>query len=181
MTQATTLLVRSRGDALRFREPLVAAIHTLDPDLPVYRIRTLGQMIDERQADTWIVGGLMAGVGTLALLLAMIGLHGLVAYTVSQRTREVGIRISLGATRRDVLGLFTRDVFRFAGAGVVVGLLLAAAVAAVLRAVVFEVEMLDLGAFAAVGGILLAVALLAGTLTARRATRVDPMVALRAD
>jgi predicted permease len=181
INQATTVLTRTRGEALRFRDPLVAAIHAIDPDLPVYRIRTLGQMIDEKQAENWIVSGLMVGVGALALLLAIVGLHGLVAYTVAQRTREVGIRISLGASRGDILQLFSRDVLRFAGAGIAVGLVLAAGVAAILRAIVFEVNMLDAVSFAMVGGLLLGVALLAGTLTARRATRVDPMVALRSD
>ena len=176
-----TILARTRGDARRFRDPLVAAIHAVDPDLPVYRIRTLGEMIDEQQEDRWIVSGLMVGVGALALLLATIGLHGLVAFTVAQRTREVGIRMSLGASKRDVLGLFTGALLRYAGAGVAVGLVLALGVAWTLRAILFEVDMLDAIAFAAVGGLLLAVALLAGALTARRATQVDPMVALRAD
>jgi putative ABC transport system permease protein len=87
----------------------------------------------------------------------------------------------LGASRGDILQLFSRDVLRFAGAGIAVGLVLAAGVAAILRAIVFEVNMLDAVSFAMVGGLLLGVALLAGTLTARRATRVDPMVALRSD
>ena len=181
ISRTTTLLVRTRGEALAFRDPLVAAVHAVDADLPVYRIRTLGEIIDDYWSDGWIAAGLMVGVGGLALLLAMIGLHGLVAYTVTQRTREVGIRISLGASRAEILRLFGTEVLRFAGTGIAVGLVLAAGVAAVLRSLIAEVAPVDGAVFAAVGGMLLAVALAASYLPARRATRVDPMAALRAE
>jgi putative ABC transport system permease protein len=176
-----TLLARGRGDALALVRPLRDAIGAVDPDLPVYRVRTLGQMLDERWSDGWVIGGLMVAVGALALLLALIGLHGVVAYTVEQRTREVGIRVALGASRREVLRLFAIGVLRVAGVGIGAGLLLAAGLAALMGSLVAGLRTLDVVSFVAVATILLAVTLLASYFPARRALRVDAMVALRAE
>jgi predicted permease len=177
----TGLLVRSRGDRAGLARELREQVHAIDPNLPVLRVRTLGQMIDERYAEGWLAGGLMVVFGALAFILALIGLHGVVAYTVVQRTREVGIRISLGATQGQILGLFGRDVLRVASAGLGVGVVLAAGIVAMLSAMMADLKPTDTLTFAGIACLLLAVTLLASYFPARRATKVDPMVALRTE
>jgi putative ABC transport system permease protein len=176
-----TLLARTRGPSVGLAGALRSEIHAMDPDLPVFSVRTLGQIIDQQRSGGWLAGGLMVVFGGLAFALSLIGLHGVVAYTVVRRTREVGIRISLGASRRQILELFGAYVLRLAAMGLAVGLLLAAGLARVLSAMVSELRPADVLAFSVVALLLLVVTLFAAYLPARRATRVDPMVALRSE
>jgi ABC-type antimicrobial peptide transport system permease subunit len=119
--------------------------------------------------------------GMVALGLAVIGLYGVVSFAVTQRTREIGVRLALGAARPAILGLFARDALRMAAGGIAVGVILAAGAAQLLRSMVRGLDPLDAALVAGVAVVLTAVTLLAAYLPARRATRVDPMVALRAE
>jgi putative ABC transport system permease protein len=118
-------------------------------------------------------------IGILGLLIASVGIYGMVSFAVSQRTHEVGVRMAMGARAGDVLGLMLRESMRPVAIGAVVGLAAAAGVSQILVAYLFGLSTLDPITFVGVAGLLMAVALLAGYIPARRATKVDPMTALR--
>ena len=125
-----------------------------------------------------IVTGVLGGVG---LLLAAVGLYGIIAYSVSRRTREIGVRVALGAQRWDVLGMVVREGMRLAGTGVVVGILMAVAATRLIAGLLFNVSPIDGMTFAGMSVLFIAVALLASYLPARRAAATDPLTALRSD
>ena len=125
-----------------------------------------------------IVTGVLGGVG---LLLAAVGLYGIIAYSVSRRTREIGVRVALGAQRWDVLGMVVREGMRLAGTGVVVGVLMAVAATRLIAGLLFNVSPIDGMTFAGMSVLFIAVALLASYLPARRAAATDPLTALRSD
>src|SRR5947207_4098354 len=131
--------------------------------------------LESRQLDAWLLGGFAAA----ALLLAAIGIYGLLAYAVGQRRRELGIRLALGASRGDVMSQVVGDGFRLAATGIVVGVVIALAVTRLLTALLYGVGASDPATFVGVVGLLAIVSLVASYLPARRAARVDPMVALR--
>ena len=177
-----TLLVRSASDPTGLVGPLRELLRELDPDLPVYNVKTMEAHIRES------VFGLMplrmavamaAAQGLLGLLLAVMGLYAVVSYAASQRTHEIGVRMALGARSLDVLRLVVRDGLRLTLTGVVVGLLLAFGVGFGLSRVLYGLEPAPAAVFLGVTALLVAVATLACYLPARRATRIDPMVALR--
>jgi len=175
----TTLHVRTKGDPAAFTPDLRAAVQTLDSNLPLSSVRTLE---DHTGAATFVnrLGGSMLGVfGGLALLLAAVGVYGVVSFGVSQRTREIGIRIALGASRRDIFRLVVGQGTRLALIGISAGLALALGVTHFLEKVLFNVSARDPLTIAGVMVLLAAAALLACYLPARRAAKVDPMVALR--
>ncbi|HEV3279446.1 MAG TPA: ABC transporter permease [Terriglobia bacterium] len=174
-----TLTMRTAGDP----ESLVAAvrqeIHTLDPDLPVYEVQTMDHLVREAAADNrfqMLLFGVFAGVG---LVLAAVGIYGVISYSVTQRTHEIGIRLALGAKRGEVLKLIVSDGMRLALAGAVLGLAGALGLSRFLGGLLYGVKATDPATFAVVFLVLTAVALIACYLPARRATKVDPMVALR--
>ena len=178
-----------RGPALSVRtsasdpENLVAAIsreiHSLDKDLPVTEVSTLKQMIAREVSPYRFNAGLLSLFAALALVLAATGVYGVTAYTVAQRTHEVGIRMALGARKSDVLKLFIREGMKLVLTGVVIGLAGAFALTRVIVSLLFGVSPTDATTFAVVAVGLVLVALLACYLPARRATKVDPLVALR--
>jgi cell division protein FtsX len=179
-----SLVVRTGGNPLGLTRSLRETIHALDGDLPVYGVITL----EEHLARSFFalmplrVGALLAAAqGVIALFLAILGLYTVVSSGVSNRTREIGVRMALGATNRDVLRFVARDGLRLTLVGLVAGLVLALGVAFGLSRVLFGVHALDPVAFPAVTLLLVATATLACWLPARRATKVDPMVALRAE
>jgi predicted permease len=175
----TTLHVRTKGDPAAFAADLRAAVQALDPNLPLFSVRTLE---DHTGAATFVhrLGGSMLGAfGGLALLLAAIGVYGVVSFGVSQRTREIGIRMALGASRRDIFRLVVGQGTRLALIGMSAGLVLALGVTHFLEKVLFNVSARDPLTIGGVMVLLAASALLACYLPARRATKVDPMVALR--
>ncbi len=157
------------------------AVWSVNANLPLADVRTLGDVYNQSMAPTSFTLVMLAIAGAMALLLGVVGLYGVIAYAVSQRTREVGLRLALGATATDIRGLFMRRGLILAGIGVAVGLGAAAAVAPVLRSLLFGVEPLDPIAFAAAPIVLASAAVLASYLPARRAVAVDPAEALRAE
>ena len=141
----------------------------------------MSEVVDGTMAPSSFTGLLLALFATLAVVLAAVGIYGLLSYLVSQRTREFGIRMAIGASQRDVLALVVRKGLLLTGAGVVAGLALALAITRLMRALLFGVGPADIVTFAAVPAILVAVALLASYLPAARATRVSPLLALKSD
>jgi len=175
----TNIHLRTAGDPAMLTALLRAAIRELDPQLPVFGIRTLE---DHTGAATFAqrLGGSLLGVfGALALLLAAVGIYGVVRYSVSQRTREIGIRMALGAQRGNILRMIVMQGARLTAVGLFVGLVAAFFLTQFLATLLLNVSAKDPVTFAAVTLLLAAVALLASYLPARRATRVDPLEALR--
>jgi predicted permease len=173
------LVVRTQGDAATMIAPLRDAIQRFDPEVPVYNVATLADRMHENAAEARSYAILLGLFALLALTLAVVGIYGVISYWVTQRTQEVGIRIALGASRRDVLGLVLGDGLRLTVVGIAAGLLGAFAVTRALQSMLFDVRATDPATFAALAALLLLVGLLACYIPARRATRVDPMVALR--
>jgi len=156
-------------------------VRSLDPRVPLFHVRTLEQQRAGSLALQRMAAALLSGFGALALLLATIGIYGVLAYSVGRRTREVGIRVALGAQVTDVLALVLWQGARLVAAGIILGLAGALAVTRLLRSFLFEVTPLDPLTFAGVIVLLSVVSLVACWLPARRAARTDPMVALRCD
>ena len=153
----------------------------MDSDLPLVNIRTMEDAVRDSMSRTSFTLVMLAVAGAMALLLGLIGIYGVMSYAVSQRTREVGIRIALGAQNGQVRGMFLRQGLILTAVGVVIGLAGAAALTRSMKALLFEVSPLDPVTYAAVPVILMAAAALACYLPSRRATRIDPVEALRAE
>jgi putative ABC transport system permease protein len=174
-----TILVRTANDPRLIAPAARAALQQLDPELPLAGVATMDQLLADslsRSRFTMLLLGIFASV---ALLLAAVGIYGLIAYSVTQRTQELGIRIALGAQRRDVLRLVLAQGTRLTFLGVAIGLFAALALSRLLSTLLFAVSASDPLTFAGVAALLAVVALLACFIPARRATRVDPIVALR--
>ncbi len=155
------------------------AINSVDRDLPLLDVRTQTQQIDATLTEQRMFASLTGGFGVLALLLAGIGIYGIMAYNVSRRTNEIGIRMALGAQARSVLAMILREAWLLAGLGILVGLAAALAVTRLLAAMLFGIKPNDPPTYIAAGLLLLAIALFAGAVPARRAASIDPCEALR--
>jgi putative ABC transport system permease protein len=158
-----------------------AALHEVAPDVPVSGERTMTQRIRDSVAQPRFAADLLLAFGALALLLGAIGTYSLIAYNTERRTRELAVRIALGAGTGDVLWAVVREGATLAAAGVLTGLGLALALSRFLRSMLFEVSASDPATFAVVALVLAGAALLASYLPARRATRLDPMIAIRSE
>ncbi|HEY5906919.1 MAG TPA: ABC transporter permease, partial [Vicinamibacteria bacterium] len=176
-----SLLLRTKGDPASLAAPLRAAVRQADPELPTYAVRTLEEILAERTAQRRLAALLISVFASLALVLAAIGIYGVMSYTVSQRTQEIGVRMALGAERTTILGMVLRQGTSLALLGVGIGLLVAFAIGRVIASMLFETSPGDPPTFSLVPVVLFGVAALACYLPARRATRVDPMVALRCE
>jgi predicted permease len=172
-------VVRTTGDPMGVRAAVEREIRAIDSMIPLTRQRTMEQVVSEsvaRQHFNMVLLSVFAGV---ALLLAAIGIYGLMAYTVQQRTQEIGIRIALGAVRGDLLKLVLAQGMKLALAGIVLGMGLAYAMTRLLASLLFGVKSTDPVTFAGVAMVLIAVALFATFIPARRASTVEPSEALR--
>jgi len=174
-----TLLVRTRGKSVGIAERVRAEVNALDARMPVVDIKTMEEHMKWALWGPRTAATLAATLGLLALLLAAMGIFGVMSYTVAQRTREIGIRIALGAQPRDVLKLVTQKGMTLTLVGICLGLIGSYAVAGVLSSLLYGVSATDVTTFGTVSLLLVAVAFLANYIPARRATKVDPMTALR--
>jgi predicted permease len=174
-----TLVVRTSGEPTALAGAVRAQLHALDPNLPVAEARTLEEQFDLSLLPARVAAYTLGGFGLLALALAAIGVYGVVSYSVAQRTREIGVRVALGAGARDVLRLVLGEGLSVVGLGLALGLALAFAAARLFAGFLYGVGAADPLTFVFVPALLGAIALAAGYLPARRATKVDPMVALR--
>jgi putative ABC transport system permease protein len=173
------LAVRVAGDPMSFAPLIRSAIHALDKNLPVYDVKTMDEQLANATSRLRFSAVLLGVFAALALALAAIGLYGVVAYSVAARTREIGIRLALGAKREDVFKLVIGDGLLLCLAGLLIGIPGALAATRVLSSFLYDTKPNDPIALAAVSLLLIAVALIAAYVPARRAMKVDPMVALR--
>jgi len=174
-----TLAVRGTGDPTRLAGPVRDAIRALDPNLPLAEVRPMAEIVDRSMARTSFTMLLLAIAAVIALVLGAVGVYGVIAYIVSQRTREIGVRMALGARRQDVERMVLRQGLTLAVTGVVLGLAAALAVTRLMGALLFEVSSFDPATFVTVPVVLAAVALLASWVPAQRASRVEPLEAIR--
>jgi ABC-type antimicrobial peptide transport system permease subunit len=175
------VMVRMRGDPAASSERVRAALQTVMPGQTYVTVRPLSEIVDGERRS-WRVGATMfVAFGVLALVVAAVGLYGVVAYSVAQRMQELGVRVALGAQTRDVVRLVVGQGVRFAVAGVTLGALLALVAARWVQPLLFAQSATDVRVFGAVGTVLILVAVAASALPARRATRVDPNTVLRTD
>jgi predicted permease len=178
-TMDTILHLRTTGDPLTMASSVEEVIHQLNPELPVFNVNPLSVTMQLGTLVGRIAATFAASFGFLAMLLATVGIYGVVAYSTRQRTREIGIRMALGAEKGGIYRLALGQGFRLTLAGLVVGTALAVPFTHLLKAQLFGVSETDVLTFACVWLLLAVVALLACHIPARRATRIDPMVALR--
>jgi len=173
--------IRTMEDPAAMSKTIAAAVHAVDPQIALARLRTLDQVKFESLGEDRYTTVLFAGFAVLALLLAAVGIYGLMAFAVSQRTSEIGLRLALGASRVHVIGLILREAALLALIGLAFGLGGSLWVGRTMRSTLYGVGSVDFSVIMAVGVILFATALFASYLPARRAARVDPMAALRTD
>jgi predicted permease len=176
-----SLVVRSNGDPQALADAVRNEVHRLNPGLAVAHVEWMDQIVQESVATPRFAFILIGLFGALAILLAAIGTYGVIAYAVSQRTQEFGLRLALGAQRFDLLRLVLAQGARLVLPGTVLGVLLALSLGRVMRNLIYGVSPTDPLIFASVGLLVLAVAFMASYLPARRAAQADPMVALRAE
>jgi predicted permease len=174
-----TLHVKTETDPRGVAELLRAELKSLDPHLPLYDIKTLSTEFDESLVQERLVTWLSSAFGLLATLLTALGLYGVLTFSVARRTREIGIRVALGAQRRDVFRLIMTRGVLLVGVGVLVGIAASIAFSRLLESLLFGVRPNSIATLVGVSVGLVVVALIACWLPARRATRVDPLVALR--
>lgn len=180
-TRAMTVAFRSGMDPAATVSAVMSELRGLDPDLPMYYVRTMEQRVNEslaRRRFSMLLVGVFAGV---ALALATIGIYGVMAYLVNQGTREIGIRMALGASRRSILTLVVRQGMVLALSGVTIGLGAAFLLTRLIRSLLFGVEATDPFTFVGISLLLVLIALLASYVPAQRAARIDPIVSLRCD
>jgi putative ABC transport system permease protein len=176
---AMALVVRTAIEPEALAGSLRREVAAIDRDIPLYGLQTMDAYLSQNTEQQRLSVVLLAGFSGLALLLAVVGIYGVLSYTVSQRTQEIGIRLTLGATRSDVLALVVGDGMRLAIAGIGVGLAASYAVTNLMKALLYEVSPHDPATFVGLAVLLAVVALVASTLPGLRATRVSPIDALR--
>ena len=179
--ETLNLVVRTSGDAGALAGPVQSEIRALDPDLPVQRPTPLESIVEESVAQPRFYTTLLGIFAVVGVLLAAVGLFGVVSYTVSQRTRDIGVRIALGARAEQVVKLVVGRALLLVGGGLGLGTLGALALTRLLRSQLFGVSPSDPLIYGGVAAVLVAVALLASYLPARAATRIDPVIALRGE
>ena len=179
-----TLMVRTPSEPTTLVAPLERILHDLDPDLPVFNVKTMAAHVRESALGLMPLrmgAAMAAGQGLIGLFLAVMGLYAVVSYAVTRRTREIGVRMALGAGRTDVVRLVVREGMRLTFIGLGLGLVASLGLGLVMSKVLYGVGAMDAGVYIGVTAVLLGVSAAACYLPARRATRVDPLVALRAE
>jgi predicted permease len=174
-----TFYVRTNQDPVALTATVRNVVQSLDSNLPLYDLKTLAAQVDDIAFTDRLVTVFSLGLGLLASLLAAVGLYGVMAYVVARRTREIGIRMALGATQQSVAWMILREILGMLAAGLAIGLIAAYGIGRVIESQLFGVKASDPLVFFIAAGLLVAVALLAGWLPSRKAAGVDPMVALR--
>ncbi len=173
--------VRTKAAPTAMIDSIRAAIRTVDPDLPIASVSTLETIVDDAMAQPRFSMLLVGGFGALAMVLACVGLYGAVSYSVTSRTQEIGVRLALGAPRRRVFALVLSQCVRITSLGIAIGIAMALVVLKAMTGFLYGIEATDPATFASLSVLLLAVAMLACYVPARRAARVDPNVAMRAE
>jgi putative ABC transport system permease protein len=176
---ATTVVARTAGGVAAAIAAVRAAVHDLDPNMPLGSARSFEQRLTVPLLPARVAALALGSFGALALVLAAIGLYGVMSYSVSSRTHEIGVRMALGAARGDVLGMIVGEGSRLAAIGIVAGIGLALVFTRLMRALLFGISPTDPLTYAAVAAALFAVALVACWVPARRALRTNPLEALR--
>jgi putative ABC transport system permease protein len=180
-TGGMTLAIRTAADPLGMAPAVRQAVRSLDPDQPVYQIRTMDGLVANALAPARFTLWLLTIFAGVAGILAMVGIYSVMAYMVTQRTHEIGIRMALGAQARDMLSLIIRQGMSMAVIGVAIGLIGSFAMQRVMKGLLFEVSATDPMTFVVISALVAGAALLACYIPARRAMKVDPMVALRCE
>jgi ABC-type antimicrobial peptide transport system permease subunit len=180
MADAQTVIhVRSRLPLAEISTAVQRQVEALDPDVPLFDIKSAGEQIRDSYWQQELSGMLIGIFAIIALLLGAVGMYGVMAYMVSERTREIGIRMALGARPADVLSMILRQAMRVTGIAILAGVASALALSRVMASLLYGVSPRDPMTFAVIVAALTMVALAASYLPARRATVVDPMIALR--
>jgi len=175
----STVVIRTTVEPMTLAESVRQAVWKVDPDQPMWKMRTVEFLLERNVANRKFLMLLMGIFAGLALILAMIGLYGVISYVVNQRLQEIGVRMALGAQANDILGMVLRQGMILALMGVGLGLAVAWLVTRLIERLLYQVSPTDPLTFAGIAVLLTLLALLACFLPARRATRVDPLVALR--
>ena len=177
--QSMQFVLRTKAEPASLSRQIREAVHAIDPEIPIAEMATLSEIVDSSVTADRFSMLLLSAFGLLALLLASIGIYGVVSWSVLQQTSEIGIRIALGAQRQQILLMVLGQGARLACAGIGIGLVAAFAATRLIARFLYGVQATDPATFAAVSLLLIAVALLASYLPARRAMRIDPMKAIR--
>jgi putative ABC transport system permease protein len=171
--------VRAEGNPSALASAVRSVVGELDSSVPIYAMQPMSDLVADALVRPRFLSMLLAAFSAIALLLAAVGIYGMMSYSVAQRTQEIGIRMALGARRPDVIRLVLGQGLMLLGVGTIIGLVGAFALTRFIASLLYEVAPTDLLTYAGVVGLLGAVALLASYIPARRAAKVDPMVALR--
>jgi ABC-type antimicrobial peptide transport system permease subunit len=174
-----TIVVRTAGNPEPLIGPVRAAIQSVAPEIPLSEVRTMDRVVEDSAAARRWTMSLLAAFAALAMALALVGIYGVVSWSVTQRTREIGIRMTLGASPKAVVREVLRHGIRLSAAGLAIGLMGAFLLRRSLASLVFGVSPFDPPIYAGVAALMFAVALAACYIPARRASRVDPLIALR--
>ena len=180
-TYGSVVYLRTGGDPASLGDAVRREVHEVDPTIPVFAVRTMDEVVSKYLEQRRFALELLAIFAGVALLLACIGIYGVMAYTFSQRTNEIGIRMAMGAQRIDILKIAASEGAVVVAFGIVSGILGAALFTRFLQSMLFEVKSSDPATYLGISALLAAVTLLACLVPARRATRVDPLIALRQD
>ena len=180
-TRAMTVTLRGRTDSAATLSSAKSELRNLDPDLPMYHVRTMEQQVNESLARRRFSTLLLGILASVALALATIGIYGVMVYLVNQGTRELGIRIALGASQRNIVSLVVRQGMALAFFGAMIGLAVAFLLMRLIRSLLFGVEATDPITFAGIFLLLAMIALLASCIPAQRAARIDPLISLRSE
>jgi predicted lysophospholipase L1 biosynthesis ABC-type transport system permease subunit len=179
--RSMSLVVKTSIEPTGLASTIRQEIRALDPSLPVANVRTMDQVVSATMSSSRFTGLLLSTFAAIALALSAIGIYGVLSYLVSRRTREIGIRLAIGAGRAEVLRLVLGSGMTLAFTGLVLGLVVAAVATNSMQALLYNVTPIDPGTFAAVAVLLSLVAVLASVVPAWRATRVNPVVALKTE